>query len=85
MAGRGREEDAVISAHAKAQAVRFARVAALALLAQLLLTGFVWPGWAGLWSLLIGAAEVGLREMRPVKPIGPGSSPPASTSGAGGG
>jgi hypothetical protein len=58
-----------VSAHLRAQALRFARISVYALLAQLALTGFSWPGWAGLWALVPGALETGLRQMMPTKPI----------------
>lgn len=63
-----------MSAHLRAQALRFVRVTAYALLAQLTLTGGTWPGWAGLWSLLPGALETGLRQVLPVKAI-PAATP----------
>jgi hypothetical protein len=67
-----------VSAHVRAQILRFARVSAYALIAQLLLTGFAWPGWAGLWSLVLGAAETGLRQALPVKPLPRVASEPAA-------
>lgn len=74
-----------MSGHVQAQALRFVRVSAYALVAQLLLTGFAWPGWAGLWSLVPGALETGLRQALPVKPLpriaaeqAPPTQPPAS-------
>lgn len=66
-----------MTAHVQAQALRFLRVSGYALVAQLLLTGFEWPGWAGLWSLVPGALETGLRQVLPVKTIPRVTSEPA--------
>ncbi len=69
-----------MSAHVTAQLLRFARVTGYALVAQLLLTGFSWPGWAGLWALVPGALETGLRQVAPVKAIPAVTSAPAGRS-----
>lgn len=58
-----------MSAHVKAQLLRFVRTSGLAFVSAFLMTGGRWPGWAGLWALLAGAGETGLRELLPVKPI----------------
>lgn len=76
-------------AHARAQLLRFVRVSALALVVQLLAAGGTWPGWSGLWSLLAGAAEAGLRQVLPVRPLpgridsvlSPPSGPPPGSGG----
>lgn len=57
-----------MSAHLKAQALRFVRVSALAFVAGLLTTGGK-VSWSSLWALVAGAAETGLRQLLPVKPI----------------
>ncbi len=57
-----------MSAHVKAQLLRFLRVSGYAFVAQVLATGGL-VGWSSLWSLAFGAAEAGLRQLLPVKPI----------------
>jgi hypothetical protein len=57
-----------MSEHAKAQAARFARMVAYAVVGQLLVLGH-WPGWAGLWALAPAVGETLLRELLPVKPL----------------
>lgn len=71
-----------MSAHLKAQALRFVRLTALAFAASLLMTGGN-VGWSSLWSLLVGAGETALRELIPVesKPTVtavPAGAPPAT-------
>lgn len=55
-----------MSAHLKAQALRFVRTSGLAFVALLLATGGH-VGWSSLWAMLVGAAETGLRELMPVE------------------
>lgn len=57
-----------MTAHVKAQALRFARVSALAFVAALFQTGGK-LGWASLWAMIAGAGETGLRELLPVKSV----------------
>lgn len=57
-----------MSAHLKAQALRFVRTSGLAFVALLLATGGH-VGWSSLWAMLVGAAETGLRELIPVAPL----------------
>lgn len=57
-----------MSAHVKAQALRFARVSVLAFVAALFQTGGK-IGWASLWAMIAGAGETGLRQVLPVKAI----------------
>lgn len=65
-----------MSAHAKAQALRFLRTSALAFAAQLLATdGHV--SWSSLWVLLVGAGETGLRQLMQVTPVSAVTSEPA--------
>jgi hypothetical protein len=57
-----------MSAHLKAQALRFVRTSGLAFVAMLLATsGHV--GWSSLWAMLVGAGETGLRQLIPVAPL----------------
>lgn len=58
----------LLTDHARAQLLRFARVSALAFAAGLLTTGGK-VSWASLWALAAGAAETSLRQLLPVKPI----------------
>ena len=58
-----------MSAHLKAQALRFLRVSGLAFATSVLATGGHDIGWASLWSLAAGAVEAGLRELMPVTPL----------------
>lgn len=55
-----------MSAHLKAQALRFVRTSALAFVASLLMTGGH-VSLSSLWVLLVGACETGLRELMPVE------------------
>ncbi len=57
-----------MTAHLKAQALRFVRTSGLAFVAMLLATGGH-VGWSSLWAMLAGAGETGLRQLMPVKPI----------------
>lgn len=57
-----------MSAHAKAQALRFVRISVLAFFSALPATGGK-VSWASLFALGAGALETGLREMVPVKPL----------------
>lgn len=57
-----------MSAHVKAQALRFVRTSGLAFVALLLATGGH-VGWSSLWAMLVGAAETGLRQLMPVAPL----------------
>ena len=57
-----------MSAHAKAQALRFARVTGYAFVAAFLATGGNIRWW-DLLTLLAGALEAGLRQVFPVTPI----------------
>lgn len=57
-----------LSSHVKAQLLRFARASGYAFLAAFLATGGHLSWWQ-LLSLLAGAAEAGLRQVFPVKPI----------------
>lgn len=57
-----------MSAHVKAQALRFARATGYAFVAAFLATGGH-VRWWDLLTLLAGAAEAGLRQVLPVKPI----------------
>lgn len=57
-----------MTAHVKAQALRFVRVSALAFVAALFQTGGK-VGWASLWAMIAGAGETGLRQLLPVKAI----------------
>lgn len=57
-----------MSPHVRAQALRFARVSLLALGASYVVAGR-WPGWAGLWALVPGALEAGLRQMLQTEPV----------------
>lgn len=73
-----------MSAHVKAQALRFLRVSALAFVAALFQTGGRF-GWASLWAMIAGAGETGLRQLLPVKPVPTVSAvladpPPSSTA-----
>jgi hypothetical protein len=72
--------------HLQAQAWRFARITVLALAGQLLVLGH-WPGWAGLWALLLGAVETTLRQLYPTVSIydAPAPTVPPSRTGAPGG
>lgn len=54
----------MVSGHVKAQALRFVRMTGLVLAGQLLALGH-WPGWAGLWAMAVGSAEVAVREVYP--------------------
>lgn len=65
-----------MSAHLKAQLLRFARVSALAFLTALPADGGS-ISWSSLWALAAGAAEAGLRQLLPVKPLPFVSSQPA--------
>lgn len=66
-----------MSAHLKAQLLRFVRTSGLALAASLLATdGHV--SWSSLWVLIVGAGEVGLRELIPVAPLPTVTAVPAS-------
>lgn len=55
--------------HVQAQVFRFVRVSGLAFVSQYLATNGHVPGWWSLWALGAGAAEAGLRQVFPVKPI----------------
>ena len=57
-----------MSAHLKAQALRFIRISALAFLTALPVDGGK-VTWASLFALAAGAAEAALRQVLPVKPI----------------
>lgn len=57
-----------MSAHLKAQALRFLRVSALAFLTALPVDGGN-VSWSSLWALAAGAAETGLRQLLPVRPL----------------
>lgn len=57
-----------MSAHLKAQALRFVRTSGLAFIAMLLATGGH-VGWSSLWAMLVGAVETGLRQLMPVAPL----------------
>jgi len=56
-----------MTAHLKAQLLRFARTSALTFVASLFMTGGH-IGWSSLWAMLAGAGETGLREVLPVVP-----------------
>lgn len=66
-------------AHVKAQALRFARVSALAFVAALFTTGGK-VSWASLWAMIAGAGETGLRQVFQVKAVPTVSSVLAETS-----
>jgi hypothetical protein len=70
--------------HLQAQALRFARIAALALAGQLLVLGH-WPGWAALWSLAVGAVETTVRQMYPTTSVYDAPAAPKPTDTAPGG
>lgn len=57
-----------MSAHLKAQALRFVRVSVLAFAAGLLASDGQ-LSWPSLWALAAGAAEAGLRQAFPVRPV----------------
>lgn len=57
-----------MSAHQKAQLLRFARATGYAFLAALLATGGH-VRWWDLLTLLAGAAETGLRQLAPTAPV----------------
>ena len=65
-----------MSAHLKAQVLRFVRTSGLAFVAMLLATGGH-VGWSSLWAMLAGAAETGLRQLVPVAPVPTVSAVPA--------
>jgi hypothetical protein len=56
-----------MTAHLKAQALRFGRVSGYAFVVALMATGGH-VTWATLWSIAAGAAEAGLRQLMPVEP-----------------
>jgi hypothetical protein len=56
-----------VSAHLRAQALRFVRTSGLAFAAMLLATGGH-VGWSSLWAMLVGAGETGLRQLMQVEP-----------------
>lgn len=59
-----------MSAHVRAQLLRFARLTAASLAAEYLRAGGHLPlTWATLWVLLPGTAETALRQALPVKPL----------------
>jgi hypothetical protein len=59
-----------VSAHLRAQALRFARMTGLALGTAFMAQGGTLPlTWRSLWVLLPGTAEVLLRELVPVAPL----------------
>ena len=55
--------------HLPDQALRFARIFAYTLAAQLLSSGGRITGWSGLWSLLAAAAETAFRQWRKTMPV----------------
>ncbi len=57
-----------MSAHVKAQLLRFVRTSGLAFMAMLLASGGH-IGWPSLWAMLVGAGETGLRQLLPVKSV----------------
>jgi hypothetical protein len=79
-----------VSAHLRAQALRFVRTSGLAFVALLMATGGH-VSWSSLWAMLVGAGETGLRQLMQVEPkqtvtavladppptAPPGSAPPA--------
>jgi hypothetical protein len=65
-----------VSAHAKAQALRFARSSGYAFVAAFLATGGHLSWWQ-LLSLAAGALETGLREVLPVAPLPTATAAPA--------
>jgi hypothetical protein len=56
-----------VTAHLKAQALRFVRTSGLAFVAMLLATGGH-VGWSSLWAMVAGAGETGLRQLMQVEP-----------------
>jgi hypothetical protein len=56
-----------VSAHLRAQALRFVRTSGLAFVALLMATGGH-IGWSSLWAMLVGAGETGLRQLVQVEP-----------------
>lgn len=56
-----------MSAHLKAQTLRFVRTSGLAFVAMLLATGGH-VSWSSLWAMLVGAGETGLRQLMQVEP-----------------
>jgi hypothetical protein len=68
-----------VSAHVKAQLLRFVRTSALAFVAALFQTdGRI--GWASLWAMIAGAGETGLRQLIPVAPVPAASAVPAAAA-----
>lgn len=60
----------VLSEHARAQLLRFARLTVAALLGEYWRTGGNLPmTWSTLWVLAPGAVETVLREVKRVKPV----------------
>lgn len=57
-----------MSAHVRSQVLRFVRVSVLAFAASLPADGGR-VSWSSLWALAAGAAETGLRQLLPVKPL----------------
>jgi hypothetical protein len=55
-----------VSAHLRAQALRFVRTSGLAFVALLMATGGH-VGWSSLWAMLVGAGETGLRQLMQVE------------------
>ena len=64
-----------MSAHVQAQVLRFVRMFAFALAGQLAVVGTSHLGWSALASVALGAAEVAVRQVFPVKPLPPRISP----------
>ncbi len=62
--------EAVVRAHVTSQALRFARVTAVAFAAQFALIGSGRLGWEAVASLLTGAVETAVRQLYPAVPIG---------------
>lgn len=58
-----------MSPHVQSQSLRFVRISALAFVTQYLAMNGHIPGWWSLWSVAAGAAEVGIRQVYPTKPI----------------
>lgn len=68
-----------MSAHVRSQVLRFVRVSVLAFLTSLPVDGGS-VSWSSLWALAAGAAETGLRQLLPVKPLPAVASVPAAAA-----
>jgi hypothetical protein len=64
-----------VSAHFRAQLLRWARAAAVAFAPLMIAYGGRWPGWDVIYPVLFGLLEPGVRQVKKVQPATSDSAP----------